>query len=75
MSHGIFLSSDYRLSWLCGFKNEKTADRYIENWKTYYNFVKPHMALNGFTPSEMAGISIGADRNRWLTLIRLAQNY
>ena len=40
-----------------GFKSEKTADKYIENWKTYYNFVKPHMALNGLTPSDVAGIN------------------
>ena len=53
-----------------GFKSEKTADRYIESWKTYYNFVKPHMALDGLTPSEVAGINIGFDRNRWLSLLR-----
>ena len=55
-----------------GFKSEKTADRYIENWKTYYNFVKPHMALNEFTPSEVAGINIGYERNRWLSLLKLS---
>ncbi len=58
-----------------GFKSEKTADKYIENWRTYYNYVKPHMALNGLTPSEMAGINIGIDRNRWLSLLKLSKNY
>lgn len=57
-----------------GFKSEKTANNYVENWKTYYNFVKPHMALDGLTPSEVAGIGIGAERNRWLSLIRLSLN-
>ena len=56
-----------------GFKSEKTADKYIESWKTYYNFVKPHMALNGFTPSEIAGINIGNDKNKWLSLMKLSQ--
>ncbi|MCL4411412.1 DDE-type integrase/transposase/recombinase [Candidatus Marsarchaeota archaeon] len=56
-----------------GLKNEKTAEQYIENWKTYYNFIKPHMTFNGLTPSEVAGISIGANRNRWLSLIKLSQ--
>ena len=32
-----------------GFKSEKTADKYTENWRTYYNYVKPRMALNGLT--------------------------
>ena len=55
-----------------GFKSEKTANRYVDNWKTYYNFIKPHMTFNGLTPSEVAGINIGAERNRWLSLIKLS---
>jgi transposase-like protein/rubredoxin len=55
-----------------GQKNEKGAERYIKNWRTFYNFVKPHMTFNGLTPSEVAGISIGNERNRWLSLIKLS---
>ena len=55
-----------------GQKNEKGAERYIANWKTYYNFIKPHMTFNGLTPSQVAGISIGNERNRWLSLIKLS---
>ena len=55
-----------------GFKSEKTAEKYVENWKTYYNFIKPHMSFNGLTPSEVAGINIGSERNRWLSLINLS---
>ena len=68
--HGTFRERDKVIR---GFKSENTADKYIENWKTYYNFVKPHMALNGLTPSEVAGINIGLDKNRWLSLIKLSQ--
>ena len=55
-----------------GFKSEKTANNYLENWKTYYNFVKLHMTLSGLTPAEVAGLNIGAERNKWLSLIKLS---
>lgn len=55
-----------------GLKSGPTAERYIENWKTFYNFVRPHMTFNGLTPSEVAGINIGNGRNRWLGLIKLS---
>jgi len=37
----------------------------------YHNFVKPHMALEGRTPAEAAGIEVKG-RNKWLTLIQNA---
>ncbi len=43
--------------------------------RTYYNFIRPHQALNGLTPSEMAGINLGFNGgNRWLELIKLSAN-
>ena len=55
-----------------GLKSDKTAEVYMENWKTFYNFVKPQMTFKGLTPSEVAGINIGQDRNRWMGLIKLS---
>lgn len=37
----------------------------------YHNFIRPHMALDGRTPSEVAGIEIKG-QNKWLTLIQNA---
>ena len=37
----------------------------------YYNFVKPHMALDGKTPAEVAGIKVNGD-NKWITIIQNA---
>ncbi|MEA2054763.1 MAG: hypothetical protein U9O96_06630 [Candidatus Thermoplasmatota archaeon] len=43
-----------------------------ENMRTYYNFIRGHSALNGKTPSEMAGIGLNLGRNRWFGLIERA---
>ena len=37
----------------------------------YHNFVKPHMALEGKTPAEAAGIKVEGE-NKWITLIQNA---
>jgi transposase-like protein len=68
--HGTFRERDKVIR---GFKSEKTANQDIDNWRTYYNFIKPHMTFDGLTPSEVAGISIGTERNKWLSLIKLSQ--
>jgi putative transposase len=67
--HGTFRERDKVIR---GLKSDASAEVYMENWKTYYNFVKPHMTFKGLTPSEVAGISIGQDRNRLLSLIKLS---
>jgi hypothetical protein len=38
----------------------------------YHNYFRPHEALNGKTPAELAGIEIEGE-NKWITLIRNAQ--
>jgi putative transposase len=52
-----------------GWKTMKTP--IAEGHRIQYNFVKPHMALNGQTPAEAAGIGIEGE-NKWLTLLRRA---
>ena len=68
--HGTFRERDKVIR---GLKSDATAEVYMENWKTYYNFIKPHMTFNGLTPSQVAGIDTGNERNRWLSLIKLSQ--
>lgn len=37
--------------------------------RVYYNFIRPHMALDGKTPSEEAGIDLNLGENKWKGLI------
>jgi hypothetical protein len=37
----------------------------------YHNYIRPHEALKGKTPSEVAGIEIEGN-NKWITLIQNA---
>ena len=50
---------------------EKPNSPILEGYQIYHNYVRPHMALNGKTPAEAAGIQVkGTDK--WLTLIQNA---
>lgn len=44
----------------------------IDGFRIYYNFIRPHMALNGKTPAEMASIDLDLEPNKWLSLIMKA---
>ena len=43
----------------------------IGGYQIYHNYVRPHMALNGRTPSEVAEITVEGE-NKWITLIQNA---
>jgi transposase-like protein len=53
-----------------GLDNENSAQTIIDGNRIYYDFIRPHMALNGLTPAEMAGINLQLGQNRWEDLIR-----
>lgn len=55
-----------------GLDNEKTA--FVEGFQNYYNFLRPHMSLEGKTPAEVAGIDLKLEGNRWESLIRKASD-
>jgi len=58
---------------LRGMKIDEAPIR--EGFDIYYNFIRPHMALNGGTPSEKANINLSLDQNRWLSLLRQSLNH
>ena len=50
----------------------ETADTPIlKGMQIYHNYVRPHMALKGKTPAEVAGIEIQG-KDKWMTLIQNA---
>lgn len=50
-------------------KNPETP--IISGLQIYHNYIRPHMALDGKTPAEAAGISVQG-QDKWLTIIQNA---
>lgn len=48
-----------------GFKRMKSTGKYVANYRTYYNFIRIHQALDK-TPAQEAGLDVPAD---WKTLL------
>jgi hypothetical protein len=58
-----------------GLDNENSAQTIIDGNRIYYNFIRPHMALNGLTPAEVANINLRLEQNKWESLIRRSVKY
>jgi transposase InsO family protein len=48
------------------------AQDFVSGLQTYYNYIRPHMGIDGMTPAQMANIPINLLGNRWETMIGLA---
>jgi transposase-like protein len=55
-----------------GMHHDESAQVLLDGHRVYYNFLRPHISLDGKTPAEAAGIDLGLDRNRWSELIAQA---
>jgi len=53
-----------------GLKGEETGKIIVDGLKNYYNFLRPHMGLDGETPAKMANIDLELGRNRWKSIIK-----
>jgi transposase-like protein len=56
-----------------GLDNDKTAQGMMEGNRIYYNYLRPHQALEGKTPAEKAGIDLELEGNKWKELINRAK--
>lgn len=50
---------------------EKPHSPILAGYQLFHNYIRPHTALRGRTPAELAGIAINGE-NKWLTLIQNA---
>jgi len=50
---------------------EKSDTPILSGIQIFHNYIRPHQALKGKTPAEVAGIEINGE-NRWLTIIQNA---
>ncbi len=53
-----------------GFGSEESAELMTSAFRNYYNFIKPHNALDGLTPALKAGIGVNLEGNRWMALLK-----
>lgn len=52
-----------------GIKNKDTP--ILKGYQLYHNYIRPHEALKGKTPSEMAGTKVEGN-DKWMTVIQNA---
>jgi hypothetical protein len=55
-----------------GLDSAVGAEDVVAGMQTYYNYIRPHMGIDGMTPAQMANIPINLSGNRWETMIGLA---
>ena len=55
-----------------GMKSQETAEEIMKGFRTYYNFIRPHQALDGKTPAEASELNLELGQNRWISLIKKA---
>ena len=55
-----------------GLDNATAAQELLDAMRIHYNFIKPHQALGGQTPAQVAGINSNLGENRVEDLMRHA---
>ena len=52
-----------------GLYSDETAEKFMDASRVYYNYLRPHMALDCRTPVQAAGIELNLGTNRWMSMI------
>jgi transposase-like protein len=56
-----------------GLDDVETAQTMMDGLRIYYNFIRPHSALDGKTPAQQAKVE--SDKAEWMSLIRKANRH
>jgi hypothetical protein len=56
-----------------GLDDAETAQTMMDGLRIYYNFIRPHAALNGKTPAQKANVE--SDEAKWMSLIKKASQH
>ncbi len=54
-----------------GFDNPKSAEKFFDFYRVYYNFIRKHMTLGMITPAQSAKIDLNLSRNRIRSMIEI----
>ncbi len=68
--HGVF---EGRYRTLRGFKSPDSANRFLQGFAVFYNYLRPHEHLGGQTPAERAGVKY--DCRMWADIVLKADSY
>ena len=55
-----------------GMDHDESAQALLDGNRVFYNFIRPHMALQGRTPAQAAGLELALGQNRWESLVNQA---
>jgi len=55
-----------------GMDHDETAQIQADGIRINYNFIRPHMGLDGKTPAQVAGLDLQLEGIRWKALIARA---
>jgi transposase-like protein len=58
-----------------GLGDEQTAQTMMDGLQIYYNFLRPHMALEGKTPAQKAKLVSDTESVNWASLIKKASQH
>jgi len=67
--HGPIRERDRVMRALKGIGSDQTI---IDGLRAYYNFIRPHMTLDGKTSAEEANMDLDLGKNKWCSIIRKA---
>jgi len=55
-----------RIKVMRGLPNNEAVIKHSNDFRTYYNFIRPNQSLNGFTPAQACGF----EKETWISLIK-----